>query len=72
MKIIDLLNKIAKGEKLPKKIKYEEREYILNSEEVEGKNYICYAEDNLPEDVWGELCFDTYNLNNEVEILEGE
>jgi hypothetical protein len=28
MKVIDLLNKIAKGEEVPKKIKYEEKEWI--------------------------------------------
>ena len=36
MKIIDLLNKIANGEKVPKKIKYEEKEWIY------GKNVQDY------------------------------
>lgn len=66
MKVIDLLNRIANGEEVPKKIKYEGRDMfycepckIYELEEVEK----------------GELCgTDLYNildnLNDEVEIIE--
>lgn len=79
MKIIDLLNKIAIEEKkeipnfknLPKTIKYNEIEYsLLWEENYKGKFYICYSEENLSEDAYGELMFDTYNLNDEIEIIK--
>lgn len=83
MKVIDLLNKIANEElkekpnlaNLPKKIKYKdedlgEREYsLLVSYEFE-RYWLVYAEDNLSEDVWGELPISSYNLNDEIEIIE--
>ena len=76
MKVIDLLNKIANTEmffnedKLPALIKYEDKYYSLCFEYKEDRYYICYAEENLPDDVWGELTISTYNLNDEVEIIE--
>ena len=63
MKIIDLLNKIANGKKVPKEIKIEEQTWVYdNDTDYKGKydNYL----------------FDTYlqinerDLNKEVEIIE--
>ena len=78
MKVIDLLNKIAEEEikdipnfdNLPAKIKYENVEYSLIATYENNRNYLCYAEDNLSEDAWGEFGIDTYSLNDEIEILE--
>ena len=60
MKIIDLLNKIANGEEIPGKIKYDRKIYHYG-------NYIkWYISDNL----WDELFIDKNNLNDEIEIIE--
>lgn len=60
IKIIDLLNKISKGEDVPRKIKYGETEYIANN--------------RVYEDYKGDLLLPviryTYQLNSEVEIIE--
>ena len=62
MKVIDLLNKIANGEKIPKKIKYKNIEY-----EYEDIGYYNKQRGYL---------FDGYYvdgiLNDEVEILDEE
>ena len=63
MKIIDLLNKIARGEEPPEKIKYSEKRIY----EYEGlsNNYYCKEfDDYLLDDC--DLCI----LNDEVEIIE--
>ena len=79
MKIIDLLNKIANEElkkkpnldNIPYKIKYDDIEYSLLYElGKDGKNYITYSEDNLSEDVYGELEISLFGLNDEVEIID--
>ena len=66
MKVIDLLNKIANGEEVPKKIKYNDKIYIAKGNAIE--NFVDYYSD---EDEW---CFNHYvkyeNLNDEVEIIE--
>ena len=63
MKIIDLLNKIANVEEVPKKIKYKNKEfeYIGGAYEDEKGNDLCYYDDSC-------MVF----LNDEVEILEEE
>ena len=63
IKIIDLLNKIANNEEVPKKIKYEKDTYIHID------NYCYYCEDtNL---ILSDRIFAEYSkLNDEVEILE--
>ena len=64
MKIIELLNKIANNEEVPKKIKYDDMIFKLNE-------YNCYINDN-------DLIFidslipNLNNLNDEVEIIEDE
>lgn len=62
MKVIDLLNKIAKGEKVPKKIHHQYYEYKWN------------AIDNDYQKSNGEMLLGNmhiqYHLNDEVEILE--
>ena len=69
MKIIDLLNKIANGEEVPKKIKVHDTEYhkcILKA----GIDYKIYSDDfyYLSDDI----CKAGFSLNDEVEILEEE
>ena len=78
MKVIDLLNLIASEEikdvpdfdNLPTRIKHKGYEYSLLATYENGRNYLVYTEDNLPEDVWGELEISSYNLNDEVEIID--
>ena len=61
MKIIDLLNKIAKGEEVPLKIKWNGDEW--NYSNGASKNYF-----NDYEDLFSVI--DGSNLNDEVEIIE--
>ena len=66
MKIIDLLNKIANGEEVPKKIKYKNvvLSYRIDEKDYIGDNYF------LSDLLWDENL--GFILNNEVEILEKE
>jgi hypothetical protein len=71
MKVIDLLNKIANGEEVPKKIKcdgviynYEFQNTITGAYEYRSQNYNC-----LMNNMAGHLYL-TDILNNEVEIIE--
>ena len=59
MKVIDLLNKIANGEEVPKKLKIKQWEY--NSEY-----------ENLEYELFDRLYEADFKLNEEVEILEEE
>lgn len=61
IKIIDLLNKITKGEEVPKKIIYKGKEYHKNK-----GNDTYYLPPN-PSKTWE---VDTYDLNDEIEIIE--
>ena len=63
MKIIDLLNKIANGEVVPKKIKYNGEEFQFTGYDSASKNY-----NNELEDLFEVL--DGSMLNDEVEIIE--
>lgn len=65
MKIIDLLNKIANGEEMPKKIKFENYIYIWRDIQ---KEYFCEQINHSLESIIGEYLFE--NLNLEVEIIE--
>ena len=65
MKIIDLLNKIANGEEVPKKIKYDNQIYELTENKIDWYCYY-YARNFL----WNEISLQ--ELNDEVEILEEE
>jgi len=66
MKVIDLLNKIANNEELPKKIKWNNKIYISKRNAIE--NFVDYISDD------DDYCFEHYigysSLNEEVEILE--
>jgi len=65
MKVIDLLNKIANGEELPKKIKYDGYEWIF------CKEFNDYKKEY---DEYTDWLFEEYNLinclNDEIEIIE--
>ncbi len=65
IKIIDLLNKIANGEEVPKKIKWHNRIYIYNK-----YNDCSYYEEYDTKCMWSGYCF--LILNDEVEILDEE
>ena len=63
MKVIDLLNKIANGEEVPKKIKYDDDVYI------HGDNYCYFCEETneiLSQNIYAEFS----RLNDEIEIIE--
>lgn len=62
MKLIDLLNKIARDEETPLKISYRGEEYTKNSGEI---TYRCFIDN-----VYTLLEINTIDLNNEVKIIE--
>lgn len=66
IKIIDLLKRVSKGKKVPKKIRYDlmSKDYkiILYNEEEE---YFYF--ENFPEEEWFPA---THHLNDKVEILK--
>ena len=64
MKIIDLLNKIANGEEVPSKIKYDNIIFELNK--------IDMTYENSNSDLSEFMVFDYRSLNEEVEIIEEE
>lgn len=65
MKVIDLLNKIAKGEEVPKEIEYQGAVYVFDE-----KDYKLFKGANL----LSKNCLTTYinavMLNDEIEIIE--
>ena len=71
MKVIDLLNKIANGEEVPKKIKYKDFIYEYYKKET-VIDYRCYDEKTgLHGYLSSCVDYETFNiLNKEVEILE--
>ena len=65
MKIIDLLNKIAKGEEVPKKIKLDGKEYEFN------KTYEQYHQTYFGINLLEHISDYNYSgLNDEIEIIE--
>ena len=64
MKIIDLLNKIANGEEIPKMIKYKSKTYSYDELERDYENYTS------TNDWLFESYLITKILNDEVEIIE--
>ena len=65
IKVIDLLNKMANGEEVPKRIKYNYETFKWDN--IEKK----YYKDRKDED-YIYISFDTYALNDTVEIIEEE
>lgn len=71
IRIIDLLNKIANGEEVPKKIKFYGKYYIWYDNRYTGNEGYCL--EPLKSDSNSFLEINTvYDLNNEVEIIEEE
>ena len=65
IKVIDLLNMISKGEEVPKKIKYNDDEYI----HIDNYCYFCEETNEiLSQNTYAEFS----RLNDEVEILDEE
>lgn len=67
MKVIDLLNKIAKGEEVPKEIKYDTMNYYFRNydyKEVHGE--LIDEQTSFIERI------NFYRLNDEIEIIEEE
>ena len=67
MRVIDLLNKIANGEEVPKKIKHRNKIFIYD------KDNLCYVVENYNE--YDDLLVSLSNhkgtdLNYEVEVIE--
>ena len=60
IKIIDLLNKIANGEEIPRTIRWYDKFY--NDYDEISNNYKAFVYGKLENNVWG--------LNDEIEILE--
>lgn len=70
MKVIDLLNKIANSEEVPKKIKYAGTEYEFSGYDTASKNYKCEYEGGFYSDLFSDI--DGACLNDEIEILDEE
>ena len=75
MKVIDLLNKIANGEEVPKKIHYQTEDFIFdNSEKVYRTEFQQYYDGDCKEYRYLTYYLDDYNffeiLNDKVEIIE--
>ena len=71
IKMIDLLNKIANGEEVPKKIKFYDKYYIWYDNRYTGNKGYCL--EPLKSDSNSFLEINTvYDLKYEVEILEDE
>lgn len=65
MKVIDLLNKIAKGEEVPKKIKLDGEVYLYS------KTYEQYHSERYDENLLETISEYNYSgLNDEIEIIE--
>lgn len=67
MKVIELLNKIANGEDVPKKIRYDSDTYYYIEDNREGVCYINTALDE--ENIWRHFLYNISTLNDEVEVI---
>lgn len=65
IKVIDLLNKKANGEEVPRKIKYYDEYYILNEDTTSIEN--LYLIDGA---LVGWFNHNNFSLNSQVEIIE--
>ena len=65
IKIIDLLNMIAKGEEVPQEIRYKHKEY-------KWERNVDYKEKNERNFLLSDECINETFLNDEVKIIEEE
>ena len=75
MKIIDLLNKIAKGKEVPNTIKYKDRIYKLEDTYDEVYKKMYFSKEEYYSVALGGRAEDgnfVYHLYDEVEIIEEE
>ena len=77
MKVIDLLNKIANGEEVPKKIKVDNKIYNYETFNIgKGDNYFTAKWEEVKgyridyDGTYYYLEIRDYNLNDEIEIIE--
>lgn len=70
MKVIDLLNKIANGEEVPKKIKYNNKIYEYYERLENIFNYKQIVNGKYIDDYFNDNYFIDSILNDEVEIIE--
>lgn len=70
MKVIDLLNKIANNEEIPKKIKW--NNFVWQQDELEEKDYFKIREDGMLDILFGDYLHGSLilSLDDEVEIIE--
>lgn len=68
MKVINLLNKIANGEEVPKKIAIQNKVLVYNEDEILNLQDCYYMNDD--EDATWQIW--DYKLNEKVEILDDE
>ena len=60
IRVIDLLNKIANGEEVPSKIKYDNIIFEYDGDYYSSENNVLFEE----------YCYVTTSLNDEVEVIE--
>ena len=67
IKIIDLLNKVANGEEVPKKVKFDDKIF-----EHDNDDYVIKSEypDVSDDYLFDNICANKEELNFEVEIIE--
>ena len=66
IKIIDLLNMINKGEEVPKKVIFQNREYIRDNDD----DFIYMDKDYMKIHLFNDLDYIVKMLDDEVEIIE--
>ena len=71
MKVIDLLNKIAKGEEVPEKVKFEDCVYKLQKDTIVGTDYSDGDKFLIADYINNKYCIQEV-LNDEIEIIEEE
>ena len=69
MKIIDILNKMANNEEIPKKIRVDGHNYIYDNE---WEEYILINEINDNTYYLFDIFDIIHNLNKEIEVLDNE
>lgn len=67
MRLIDLLNLIAKGGDIPKRIEYKGMIFILDDAFCDCRDYVLEKDKELSIFNW--VALNVFDLNNEIKIL---